>query len=392
MAGEIQAALIAAGASLVVSLVSLGTAAWTARSTAKMQVAQAKNGEDLARLTSELSSENDAAKAKRDYEYEARKRLYTELYPLSFQLHERSVAALHRVMNLALATREGFLAPGPVNWLTGHDPYYFTSVILSLITPLAVYELMTRKLTQFDLNLDANLHRQYLIARVAYRAFLSDFDLVDKNRYPLIEFDATHPSYNPPEDRPASMTDPLEQRWRWRQGLYSGQISQAVDAVIISDQSADGQQHARVMTFADFAKALRGTDLRDSDQPPPAARAIKLALQPVVDVFRDFHPARRPVTWRILLAQAACYRAIAAMSRGDDSIQQLLEAARFAGASDREQFEWVINGKPSLPPGLPPELDLRAEQETAFVTADGYVTKEFEDLTRQYPSLRATHG
>ena len=77
---------------------------------------------ELESLKSRLSDENDAAKARRDYEYEARKQLYAELYPLAFQLREVALHAHNRVTNLALATRGGWLAPGPENWMTGRDP------------------------------------------------------------------------------------------------------------------------------------------------------------------------------------------------------------------------------------------------------------------------------
>jgi hypothetical protein len=281
MAGDMRTAWIAGGASMAVALISLGSAIWTSRRTAKMQ-------QDLAGLNSRLSDENDAAKAKRDYEYEARKRLYTELYPLSFQLNETATAAINRLINLARAARQGYLAPGPDNWLTGADPYYFHAVIHNIIAPLAVYELMTRKLTQFDLNLDPDLHRQYSIGRLAYQAFRSDFDLADPKRYPPPIMFGAADGYKPPELRPAAMPDPFEQRRAWRQGLYSGLISQVVDAVIAHDE----MQHARVMTYAEFAKALGGADLRDSAKPKGSAGAIKAALQPMTQVFQDFHPAR----------------------------------------------------------------------------------------------------
>jgi hypothetical protein len=122
MAGEVLSAWIAAGASLLVSFVSLGTAFWTSLRGERTQREQDAVARELESLKSRLSDENDAAKARRDYEYEARKRLYAELYPLAFQLREVALHAHNRVTNLALATRGGWLAPGPDNWMTGRDP------------------------------------------------------------------------------------------------------------------------------------------------------------------------------------------------------------------------------------------------------------------------------
>ena len=51
----------------------------------------------LERLKSELADEAASKSARRDYEYEARKRLYQEIEPLLFQLHEAAEEAFYRV-------------------------------------------------------------------------------------------------------------------------------------------------------------------------------------------------------------------------------------------------------------------------------------------------------
>jgi len=77
---KIIAALIAAAASLIVSII--GTL-WGR-----------KNQKDLETLKSELADERAESDARRDYEYDARKRLYEECEPLLFQLIELSENAL----------------------------------------------------------------------------------------------------------------------------------------------------------------------------------------------------------------------------------------------------------------------------------------------------------
>lgn len=379
MADSIGSAWIAAGASLAVSLVSLGAAGWANRRADRAQREQAAVAQDLERLKSRLTDEADAAKAKRDYEYEARKRLYAELYPLSFHLHEAAIGAHNRIKNLARATRGGWLAAGKDNWLTGVDPYYFTAVLYSFIAPLAVYELMSRKLTLLDLQLDLDLHREHFIARAAYQALRADFDLIDP-RYPPIVFGPAGQSYAPPEVRPAILPPEREQRWAWRQGLYSGQISQAVDAMLTTTGTT-----TRVMRYAEFAKALGGTDLRAEADPAGAEGAMKRALQPMVELFRDFHPARRPVTWRILLAQGACYRAIAAAATpgGHAGSESILRAARYAGSRDRAEFDWIGDAA-SVPPALLNWVDLRSEQDAALAAADLHIEGVFADFASRY--------
>ena len=378
MAGDVASAWIAAGASIAVSLVSLGTAVWSARRSERTERAQDVATRELEQLKSRLSDENAAASAKRDYEYEARKRLYAELYPLAFQLHEAAHSAHNRILNLALATRGGWLAAGTDNWLTGRDPYYFTSVIYGLIAPLAIYELMTRKLTLLDLTLDADLHRQHFIARAAYEALRSDFNLIDP-RYPALQFGAGNEIYAPPEDRPAALPPPAEQRWLWRQGLYSGQISQAVDALLTGDGAA-----RRSISYAEFAKALGGADLRTDDVAVGRAGEIKSALRPMADVFRDFHPARRPITWRILLAQGACYRAIAALRRGVTRSDAIRQAAHYVGAKDAAAVDWIGDGARSIPPALDGLVDFAAEQQAALATADRFLDGAFHEFAHRY--------
>lgn len=373
---DVESAWIAAGASMLVSAISLGTAVWTG-------MRSAATNRDLEVLKSRLSAENDAAKAKRDYEYDARKRLYTDLYPLAFQLQETARSAQNRIRNIALACRGGWLAEGPDNWMTGTDPYYFTSVIYTLVAPLAIYELMTRKLTSLDLTLDEDLRRQHFIARRAYEALRSDFNLLDKP-FPSLGLGPAGTKYAPPENRPTDLPAAAQQRATWRQGLYSGQISQAVDAVLSTE---DAVTHA--MTYAEFAKALQGADLRTENEPTGKPGEMKHALRPLCDIFRDFHPARRPVTWRILLAQGACFRAIAAASQSPGaSADDILRTARYAGAEDRAAFDWIGDGKVSIPPELRGQFDFAAEQESAFATADLFIAGAFEDFAKYHKRHR----
>lgn len=382
---DVQAAWIAASASIAVSLVSLAGTFWTAQRSRELAREQARVGENLARLNSSLSAENDAAKAKRDYEYEARKRLYAELYPLAFHLHEAAFGAVNRIKNLALAARKGYLAEGADNWISGTDPYYFNSVIHSLVAPLAIYELMTRRLTFLDLRLDQHLYRQHFLASRAYRAFRSDFDLADPSRCPAIAFpDAPEEGYKPPEIRPQVPLTDLEQRRMWRQGLYSGQVSQAVDALMLTDGTdGAGRARYRVMTYAEFAKALGANDLRTPDAGEGGGGEMKTALRPISDLFLDFHPARRPVTWRILMAQTACYRALIAAARDPDlETSKILRQALFARSEDRADFDWLGDGTRAIPPALRHGTDFAAERDSSLSVADSYLKTAIEDLDR----------
>ena len=139
------------------------------------------------------------------------------------------------------------------------------------------------------------------------------------------------------------------------------------------------------MTYAEFANALSGADLRTEDDPAGRPGEMKRALQPLADVFRDFHPARRPITWRILLAQGACYRAIVeAAGRNNPAPKDILRAARYADAEDRAAFDWMGDGSRSIPAALCAGSDFHAEQESAFATADLFIEAAFEEFSKSH--------
>ena len=239
---------------------------------------------------------------------------------------------------------------------------------------------MTRRLTFLDLRLDQHLYRQHFLASRAYRAFRSDFDLADPSRCPAIAFpDAPEEGYKPPEIRPQVPLTDLEQRRMWRQGLYSGQVSQAVDALMLTDGTdGAGRARYRVMTYAEFAKALGANDLRTPDAGEGGGGEMKTALRPISDLFLDFHPARRPVTWRILMAQTACYRALIAAARDPDlETSKILRQALFARSEDRADFDWLGDGTRAIPPALRHGTDFAAERDLSaerrrFLSQDRY--------------------
>jgi len=361
-----DAAIIAAAASVAVSLVSLSGTWLTARRGALAAREQGKLAADLEELKSRRAAENDASRARRDYEYEARKRLYAELYPLSFQLQEAAHTACNRVKNLARATRQGHLSPGPENWLTLGDPYYFHSTLYNLLVPLAIHEAMTRRLTQFDLNLDPELRWQRHVAKRAYQCLRSDFDLVDVSRYPPISFNPVDrdQAYDPPEI-PVPMADgTLEERWRWRQGLYSGQVAEAVDALLMNETDTKGAVRTRVKSYAEFVRSLGVRDLRAFD--PTVEAPVASALRPMVELLRNFHPGRRPVTWRILIAQVCCYRAIlGGQGLGQADLSQWTKFA-LDDTEESKPYVWLdLEGGSELPVDRD---QLRSEIAAAFAT------------------------
>jgi hypothetical protein len=95
-------ALIAAAASLIVALIS--------------HVSTRENQTALETLRRRFDDEKAEKDAKRDYEYDARKRLYEQCGPILFQLVEHCEAAYFRITGLAQTAKLQNLEPGHPSW------------------------------------------------------------------------------------------------------------------------------------------------------------------------------------------------------------------------------------------------------------------------------------
>ncbi|HEY0714780.1 MAG TPA: hypothetical protein VGF45_19015, partial [Polyangia bacterium] len=165
--GKIAAALVAAGASLLIALgngivsVFLARAArrhserleaskashqaqlevFRAGNVAQLEALRSSYGAQLENLRSRIADESAQRSAERAYEFEAKKRLYLECEPLLFQLHLYAEDAVSRIRNLARAGQAGKL--GRNGWLS--NGYYRLSTYYKLLAPLAIFRLMSRR-------------------------------------------------------------------------------------------------------------------------------------------------------------------------------------------------------------------------------------------------------
>lgn len=266
---KILIALIAAFASLAVAIFNYFGSRKAQR---EIEILKAENAE--------RKSETDA---RRDYEYEARKRLYEECEPLLFQLYEVSENALHRVYSLARTARQGNLDPGS-SWLDGPG-YYMTSTIYNLLAPVAVFKLIHRRLTFVDLAVEPHIKAQYNLAKAVYVSFTDAFDFARM--------------------KPEIPYDPNNARWKqmraqrptqyWQQGLPVGRLDVAAEGLLLSEKS----DALRLRSFGEFEQEFHNS-----------ASAVHASFLLVSDIFLDFHPNLRPVLWRMLITQAHIYRTL----------------------------------------------------------------------------------
>jgi hypothetical protein len=265
--------------------------------------------EELRHRYAEDTAERDA---RRDYQYEARKRLYHECGPIVFQLAELSEAAYHRITGLAQTASHGDLEPGRHSFL--RDEYYRVSTIYRLLAPSAALKLMQRRLTLVDLSLDYGLHRQYTLARQAFFAFGDEFTFARLGPRSL--------DYRP-FDEEADSKARTEPDIYWRQGLPLGAMEGAIEALLALDP---GNQ-PRVMTYPEY----------EAEYNKEGAR-VREAFDQIGFLIQDFHPRTRPVLWRILVAQACLYRALSQphdLERSEWKVADLC-----VPTADRGKFDW----------------------------------------------------
>jgi hypothetical protein len=104
----------------------------------------------ITRLTKRLDEEGRERDARRDYEYEAKKRLYEQCEPLLFQALELSESARDRVVSLARSARRDDIRPDGSGWLATPG-YYFKSTAYWLMAPMTTFKILQGRLTSIDL-------------------------------------------------------------------------------------------------------------------------------------------------------------------------------------------------------------------------------------------------
>jgi hypothetical protein len=319
--GEVSSlpALVTAGAALVVALIGwLGSRSNQAKLLEHQSELQ-RYQRDLKRLEAELAEKKAERDARRDYEYEARKRLYHECSPLLFQLADQAASALSRIQGLAGSAAQGNLKPGPTSWLTStRDRYYRTSTEYRLLAPCATLRLLQQRLTKLDLSLDTDIHITYVLGRQAARSLSDDFDIAAVGPKRL-EYD--------PHNEKAETLAPKRPQVYWQQGVPRGIFENAVEALLMKE--ADGA--SRVMTFLEFEQQLTGEE----------ETTVKSAIGRIRYLLADFHPKERPILWRLLLVNACIYRALQLLSDRGHGEQYLdLKGLLRMPADDRKLFDW----------------------------------------------------
>lgn len=230
----------------------------------------------VARLTASLSEQRAESDARRSYEYDARKRLYSVYEPLRLRMLDCTDNAVRQIVDIVGS-------PGPGRAGYSSVEYRLNATVYYLLAPLVVARMIERRLTLVDLTLDARIYTEFVLAQAICRS-LAD------------EFQAAHlaPSlpYTPYVQGWREKRRECPQRFR-RQGLPLGRLNTALDMLHV--MRPEGVE--TVTSFGEFEPVLLGIDPADVRSGPGAAR----------DLFVDFDPVSRPVLWRIFVIQTLLY-------------------------------------------------------------------------------------
>lgn len=122
----------------------------------------------VVRLTASLGEQRAESDARRSYEYEARKRLYSVYEPLRVRLLDCTDNAVRQIVDLV-----GRPGPGRPGYSSAE--YRLNATIYYLLAPLVVSRTIERRLTLVDLGLDARIHTEFMLAQAICRSLTNEF-------------------------------------------------------------------------------------------------------------------------------------------------------------------------------------------------------------------------
>ena len=286
----VVAALITSSASLVVAGFSV---TFTARTQAKTAKENSARDQELARLNASLAQRRDAEAAQRDYTYDARKRLYTEVNPLLFRLREvcpGSIWRIRRIVNEEIELR---------------SEYHARTSTQRIVGPLVLAQEIQRHMTAVDLRVDPTIKAQYIVSR----------ELL------WILHEGKAIAAAPPAIRYRGEGGPEEPR----QHLTFAQLQRLVD--VFTKQEKDGTR-----------RPLKLSELEDRK----SKKDIANVLQQMETIFGSASPSSTPVLWRLLIAQASLMHVLVDLvDRGSATVASVLPA-------NIGDFAWHRDGGPSF--------------------------------------------
>jgi hypothetical protein len=294
-------ATVAAATSIVAAAIAAIVAVITERSRQNHALC-IKNLEDTAQ--ERYAKRN----ARRDYEYDARKKLYLECEPLLFQFVELGERAIGQIELLAAFSRSRELEDDSRNAF--RNTYFRSATVYRLFAPLVVFSLMQRILTLVDLSLDPRIKAYYELSKILFASFRDDLEIA--RAHPPIPDYGAHSN--------------ADRQKAGRQVVVYGNLTNAAEQLIVEREGGK----PRCMTFGEFETYF-------------ATASHNTSLEAVSDFIVSINPRTRPVAWRILIAQFIIYKTFHRLTsvRSEDIHGKVtFDFVSDVSASDRERLDW----------------------------------------------------
>jgi hypothetical protein len=208
--GRQQATL---GGSDSVSLTALVVALIGAASSITAALVAFRAQQRVARLTASLDEQRAESDARRSYEYDARKRLYSVYEPLRLRMLDCTDNAVRQIVDVV-----GWPGAGRAD---RSAEYRLNATVYYLLAPLVVARMIERRLTLVDLSLDARIYTEFVLAQAICRSLADEF--------PAAQLAPSLP-YSPYVQGWREKRRECPQRFR-RQGLPLGRLNTALDTL-----------------------------------------------------------------------------------------------------------------------------------------------------------------
>jgi hypothetical protein len=182
------------------------------------------------------------------------------------------------------------------------------------------FSILQRRLTTIDLGLDTDVRAKYETLKLIFFSFKNDWNLAEwGGEDTALVYDRNKTDPGEP-DRERLLRDSPQQYAP--QGLYRAMIYVVAEAFMSGTRPTPDAPAAveRCITFGEFQREWDGAE---SERTSFARRSLGRLTQPgrsgatmdpvfdsMVELFGGFHPKRKPVLWRLLVAQYLLYGAL----------------------------------------------------------------------------------
>jgi hypothetical protein len=275
------------------------------------------------------SGRNEARKAQRDYEYDAKKKLLTEVQPILFELSERCDEAFWRIYGIAESEAQGRLDEAcPKPRFRPESGYYLPSTIHRLVTPLVQFRMLETTLGRFDFSLVPEATAKYRLAKHLYRTWNSGDSLASSGDAVAYDHEAKREGEEGYDEAVHAL-----------QHVRLGAVDSLVDLLTAHD--ADGT--TRCMRYGEFQDSYDAMKAERKVKGHPWSSPECAALHRAITVFETFSPTTKPVLWRILMTQAVLLHWITldADPKKETTVHDVVERVRskFSQAADDKSVD-----------------------------------------------------